>query len=231
MPLLFQNLLVLLNRLHKKKPQPAPLRGSFHGIPPLHFSHSSNGRQGNLQEMKWNKEPKECPGCSSWYKRIQNSDNFYWNLQNGRPKLAKTLLMFGSGKICCVVQVVIWCYLLGTDFCSPHKHLETHENPLKPLMFDSLCRRSWDSKTMQSDGKSMIEKTKGNLKCWMVSRVNRGFDSHSHMLQQAIWSCFFQLEAPPQILKRSTRQHLDGPFIFMFCNFCGWHMSYVCYNK
>ncbi len=27
-----------------------------------------------------------------------------------------------------------------------------------------------------------VEKAKGNLKCWMVTRVNRGFDSNSHII-------------------------------------------------
>ena len=33
-------------------------------------------------------------------------------------------------------------------------HVPTCEHPLKPPMFDSLYRRSWDAKTLQRDGKS-----------------------------------------------------------------------------
>ncbi len=31
-----------------------------------------------------------------------------------------------------------------------------------------------------------VEKAKGNHKCWMVSRVNRGFDSHSYIMYRTI---------------------------------------------
>ena len=42
----------------KKKTQPAPLKGSFHGSQPLHFSHSSNGRREIIKKWSETRSPK-----------------------------------------------------------------------------------------------------------------------------------------------------------------------------
>ncbi len=60
------------------------------------------------------------------------------------------------------------------------------------------------------------EKAKGNLKCWMVSRVNRGFDSHSHegLVQMEVSAI---LTSPPCQFWGSG---LCDSSALTFCSFC-----------
>ena len=44
-----------------------------------------------------------------------------------------------------------------------------------------------NSRAIPHDPTPKIEKAKGNLKCWMVSRLNRGFDSHSHVYLHVLY--------------------------------------------
>lgn len=101
----------------QKKASAGPLKGvfSWHSTTSLLPTLPMEDRE-IFKKWSETRSPKNAQDVRAEKKRIQNSDRSIQNLQNGRPKLAKTLLMFGSGKICCVVQVVIWCYLLGTDF-------------------------------------------------------------------------------------------------------------------
>ena len=132
----------------QKKPQPAPLKGSFHGIPPLHFSQRFQWKTGKSSRNEVKQGAQRMPRMFE----LKKKDTEFWQVYR---KSSEWPSLTGED----FADVWKWedllcssgCYLMlftRNGFCSPHKHLETHENPLKPLMFDSLCRRSWDSKTM-----------------------------------------------------------------------------------